>query len=642
MPYGAQMTDQGTDQGVRFRLWAPSCKEVALCLASKQADGQHEQVLPMNAGAGGWFELTVSEAAAGTRYGFEVTTRADKGAHGKIRVPDPASRFNPEDVHRASEVIDPAAFAWQDAAWRGRPWEEAVIYELHVGTFSPGGTFDGVTRRLDYLAELGVTAIELMPVADFPGARNWGYDGVLPYAPDSRYGRPEDLKTLVQAAHARGLMVLLDVVYNHFGPEGNYLHLYAREFFTEHHHTPWGAAINLDGPDSRQVREFFIHNALYWLQEYHLDGLRLDAVHAIIDDSSPHFLVELAERVRAAVDPQRHVHLILENDANQARYLGRGGNGGGGGRHDRYTAQWNDDIHHALHVLVTGEKDGYYADYADDPVRHLGRCLAEGFAYQGQLSAYRDHGPRGEDSAHLPPQAFVSFLQCHDQVGNRAFGERITHIAQDVAVRAAASIYLLAPGIPMLFMGEEFAARAPFLFFCDFGAELRDAVTQGRRREFARFARFADTGTQAEIPDPNEEKTFLVSKIDWDSLHEEAHAGWLGYYRDLLKLRKDFIVPRLAGMEGHSARFEVFPAGVLNVDWRLGDGSTLRLLANFSDRIIRRAAAAAQPETVFASSVEAGTGLLAPWAVVWTLEPPATIPGSVPAATAEGEASDVQ
>lgn len=615
LPYGAQMIEQGTDQGtikgsnrgVRFRLWAPSCRQVGLCLMD--TNGQRERVLPMNASGGGWFELTPPEARAGMRYQFEINRDAD----GRVRVPDPASRFNPDNVHEASEVIDPAAFAWQDAAWRGRPWEEAIIYELHVGTFSPEGTFSGVIQRLDYLAELGITAIELMPVADFPGDRNWGYDGVLPYAPDSRYGRPDDLKALVQAAHEHGMMILLDVVYNHFGPEGNYLHLYASPFFTKHHHTPWGAAINFDGPDSRPVREFFIHNALYWLQEYHFDGLRLDAVHAIIDDSSPHILVELAERVRAVTGPERHVHLILENDANQARYLGPDG-------HGEYRAQWNDDIHHALHVLAAGEKDGYYADYADDPVRHLGRCLAEGFAYQGQVSAYRDHGPRGEASAHLPPQAFVSFLQCHDQVGNRAFGERITHIAQAAAVRAAAAICLLAPGIPMLFMGEEFAARSPFLFFCDFGPGLREAVTKGRRREFARFARFANAETQAQIPDPNAKTTFLISKIDWDSLQEEAHAGWRAYYRDLLKLRNTFIVPRLAGMKGHSGRFEVFAPGVLQLDWQLGDGCNLRLLANFSDRLVRRAMPVGQMETVFASTADAAAGTLAPWDVVWTLE----------------------
>lgn len=603
MPYGAQFTEQG----VRFRLWAPGCEQVALCVAqhnmARQEQARHELVLPMDACGDGWFELNTSRASAGARYRFEVNDG--------LRVPDPASRFNPDDVHGASEVIDPADFDWQDAAWRGRPWEEAVIYELHVGTFSPEGTFAGVIERLDYLAELGVTAIELMPVADFPGARNWGYDGVLPYAPDSRYGRPDDLKALIQAAHAKGLMVLLDVVYNHFGPEGNYLYVYAKKFFTEHHHTPWGAAINFDGPGSRDVREFFIHNALYWLHEYHFDGLRLDAVHAIIDDSKPHILTELAERVHASTGRERQVHLILENDANEARYLGHGPR--------QYIAQWNDDIHHALHVLATGETDGYYVDYADAPIRRLGRCLAEGYAYQGEGSSYRDHAVRGEVSAHLPPQAFVSFLQCHDQVGNRAFGERITHIAPEPAVRAAAAVYLLAPAVPMLFMGEEFAAKSPFQFFCDFGDELREAVTQGRRREFARFARFADPATQAAIPDPNTAQTFLISKLDWGSLKNEVQAGWLAYYRHLLKRRQEVIVPRLRGMEGRAAQFEVFGPGGLRVQWHLGDGSTLRLLANFSRESARADVPAGQ--IVFAQPTEAAKGTLGPWSVLWTLEP---------------------
>ncbi len=638
MPFGAQVLEKGIGGGVRFRLWAPDCQRVDLCLAGGEADGvDGEEMLAMDPQGGGWFELTVSGAAAGTRYRFEIMGRASEEArtaeraikgHGTTRVPDPASRFNPDDVHGASEVIDPAAFAWQDQAWRGRPWEEAVIYELHVGTFSPEGTFSGAMHRLDYLAELGITAIELMPVADFPGGRNWGYDGVLPYAPDSRYGRPDDLKALVQAAHARGLMVLLDVVYNHFGPEGNYLHLYARPFFTQKHHTPWGAAINFDGPGSREVREFFIHNALYWLQEYHFDGLRLDAVHAIVDDSSPHILVELAERVRAGIDPGRHVHLVLENDANQARYLGGGGRNGGNGGNGGYSAQWNDDIHHALHVLATGEKDGYYADYADNPLRHLGRCLAEGFAYQGEVSVYRHHAHRGEASGPLPPQAFVSFLQCHDQVGNRAFGERINEIGNASALHAAAAIYLLAPSIPMLFMGEEFAAPSPFLFFCDFGEELREAVTQGRRREFARFERFSRPETQASIPDPNAPETFYRSKVDWDSTQDAAHEDWLEYYRTLLELRKQFVIPRLAGMKAYSGRFQVFGTGCLCVDWRLGDGSTLRLLSNFSDDVVRTTMPAGH--TVFASTAAAAKGELGPCEVVWMLQ--LTSPAGAPAA----------
>jgi 1,4-alpha-glucan branching enzyme/maltooligosyltrehalose trehalohydrolase len=447
-----------------------------------------------------------------------------------------------------------------------------------------------------------------MPVADFPGARNWGYDGVLPFAPDSRYGRPEDLKALIQAAHARGLMVLLDVVYNHFGPEGNYLHLYAQAFFSERHHTPWGAAINFDGPGCRTVREFFIHNARYWLDEYHVDGLRLDAVHAIADDSPRHILIELAQRVHADVGPERPVHLILENDANQARYLGPG----------RYAAQWNDDIHHALHVLCTGETDGYYADYADDPVRHLGRCLAEGFAYQGQASGYRDHAARGEASAQLPPPAFVNFLQCHDQVGNRAFGERIGQIAPAAAVRAAAAVILLAPAIPMLFMGEEFAAASPFLFFCDFGDDLRDAVTQGRRREFGRFARFASPEAQAAIPDPASVDTFLASKLDWNALGDAAASDWLAYTRELLALRREVVVPRLRGMDGHAARFELLAPGGLRVQWRLGDGATLRLLANFSQQPLNAAVPAGR--RVFATPPTTATEALGPWSAVWTLD----------------------
>ena len=606
MPFGARVMAQG----VRFRLWAPDCGEVALCLSEAER-GQREQVLPMDARDGGWFEVTTAGAAAGTRYRFQLSNG--------LRVPDPASRFNPEDVHGASEVIDPAGFAWEDAGWQGRPWEQAIIYELHVGTFSSSGTFAGVAERLDYLAALGVTAIELMPVADFSGARGWGYDGVLPYAPDSRYGRPEDLKALIQAAHARGLMVLLDVVYNHFGPEGNYLHAYAKAFFTESRHTPWGAAINFDGPDSANVREFFIHNALYWLHEYHFDGLRLDAVHAIADDSDPHILTELAERVHASAGRERQVHLILENDANQARYLGQG----------HYAAQWNDDIHHALHVLATGEKDGYYSDYADKPVQHLGRCLAEGFACQGDPSPYRNHARRGEPSAHLPPQAFIDFIQCHDQIGNRAFGERITQIAPGSAVRAAAAIYLLAPAIPMLFMGEEFGAASPFRFFCDFGGELGAAVTQGRRREFARFARFADPAARSTIPDPNAEETFLASKLDWNSLGNHTQAEWLIYYRHLLKLRREVITPRLRGMEGYAGKADAFAPSALRVQWRLGDGSVLQLLANFSSEQVGIPAECG--EIVFATPPERRKpspvvfmteGSLDPWAVLWTRPPP--------------------
>src|SRR3984957_9521852 len=349
MPFGAECREDGS---VRFRLWAPALHQVEIFFAG----GKASKPIPLERREQGWFELTTDAAEPGTLYYFRID--------GEREVPDPASRFQPRDVHGPSEVIDPQSFAWHDAEWRGRPWEEAVIYELHVGAFTPSGKFSSVRTRLDYLAELGITAIELMPVADFPGKRNWGYDGVLPFAPDSSYGHPEDLKRLTQSAHDHGIMVLLDVVYNHFGPEGNYLNAYAPQFFTDRHRTPWGKAINFDGTESRAVRDFFIHNALYWLTEYHFDGLRLDAVHAILDDSTPHFLIELSEKVRNEIEPDRQIHLILENELNQAHYLEPTKQC----RPKFYNAQWNDDIHHALHVLVTGEKDGYYSDHSDHPV----------------------------------------------------------------------------------------------------------------------------------------------------------------------------------------------------------------------------------------------------------------------------------
>ena len=406
---------------------------------------------------------------------------------------DPASRYQPEDVHGPSEVVDPAAFAWTDLEWQGRPWKEAVLYEMHIGAFTPEGTFGAAVTKLDYLLELGVTAIEIMPVGDFPGRRDWGYDGALSYAPDASYGRPEELKALVDAAHARGLMVLLDVVYNHFGPEGSFLKAIAPQFFTERYKTPWGEAINMDGDGSGPVREYFIHNALYWIEEFHFDGLRFDAVHAILDDSPRHLLEELAERVRSAF-PGDHVHLILENEENQASRLARDSTG----RPRWYTAQWNDDLHHVLHVAVTGELAGYYGDYIGRPEK-LGRALAEGFAFQGEVMPYRG-GPRGEPSGALPPTAFVAFAQNHDQVGNRAFGDRLSAIASPEAVRAVGAVYLLLPQIPMLFMGEEWGAAQPFPFFCDFGPDLAQAVRKGRREEFARFPEFEDPAVRERIP----------------------------------------------------------------------------------------------------------------------------------------------
>ena len=605
MPFGAAPLPGG----VRFRLWAPSAHRVDLILgADATAAG-----IRMPPAPDGWYELVTDAAAAGSRYRYRI----DSG----LGVPDPASRCNPDGVHGASEVIDAAAFEWEDEDWRGRPWEEAVIYELHVGCFSPQGGFAGVAERLPYLAELGVTAIELMPVAAFPGARNWGYDGALAFAPAACYGRPDELKALVQAAHRHGLMVLLDVVYNHFGPEGNYLHAYAAPFFDASRQTPWGAAIAFDGAASRTVRDFFIHNALYWLEEFHVDGLRLDAVHAIHDQSEPDILAELARAVRAGPGRQRRVHLVLENDANAARYL-QATDGA-----PLYDAQWNDDLHHALHVLLTGEGDGYYADYARSPIRHLGRCLAEGFAWQGEASAWRGDARRGEPSGSLPPTAFVSFLQNHDQVGNRALGERIDALAAAPLLDAAAALRLLAPAPPLLFMGEEFAAAQPFLYFCDFGAELAAAVTQGRREEFAGFARFGDAAARARIPDPNAAETFDSCVLDWDCLEREPHRGRSARYRELLALRRREIAPRLAGAPPGGGVWQACGERALAVRWTLGDGAQLAVVANLGPET---ATGLVRPPGTLLYAVPDGAaqaldmGCLPPWAVAWFRRAPET------------------
>ena len=603
MPVGAQVLDQG----VRFRLWAPGAGRVDLCL-----EGPGDALMsPMVSADAGWFELTAQQAGPGSRYRFRID--------GEMRVPDPASRFQPEDVHGPSEVVDPAAWTWTDGDWRGRPWEETVLYELHAGAFNAPGGFAAVMERLDYLAELGVTAVELMPVADFPGSRNWGYDGVLPFAPDNSYGRPEDLKALVQAAHARKLMVFLDVVYNHFGPEGNYLHAYAPQFFTERHHTPWGAAINFDDVGSRTVRDFFIHNALYWIEEYHIDGLRLDAVHAIRDDSRPDILEELAEAVHSGPGADRHVHLVLENDDNAARYLARDPKGDP----RWYRAQWNDDIHHALHVLTTVETSGYYLDYADAPARHLGRCLTEGFAYQNDPSPFRNGALRGEPSRELPPTAFVSFLQNHDQVGNRAFGERIDNLAPPEALRAAWTVLLLAPSPPLLFMGQEFAAAQPFPFFCDFGPELSALVTEGRRKEFVRFPEFSDPAARERIPDPSDPATYQSAILDWSCLDRPEHRIWLELHRELLALRRRELVPRLASMPGAQAEFKVLCDRALAAHWQLGDGSRLGLLANLGESAVD-GWVALPGELLYTSTAETSAaiaaGRLPPWTAVWFLE----------------------
>jgi maltooligosyltrehalose trehalohydrolase len=599
MPFGAQAMPDGQ---ARFRLWAPDARRVDLVRSAGPECGD----AAMQKLRGGWFELT-ARADASTRYAYRID--------GDIVVPDPASRSNPDDVHGASALVDPLAFDWPDAAWRGRPWHEAVIYELHVGCFTPEGTFAAAIGQLDALVALGVSAIELMPVADFAGRRGWGYDGVLPFAPDAAYGTPDDLKRLVAAAHARGLMVLLDVVYNHFGPEGNYLHRYASAWFNDAVNTPWGAAINFDGEQSETVREFFIHNALYWIEEFRFDGLRLDAVHAM-HDASRHFITDaIAHRLRSGPGRERHVHLVLENERNDAARLKRTTRG----TPHLATAQWNDDVHHALHVMCTGERDGYYVDYADDAPRLFARALAEGFGYQGEPSTLRDGAPRGTPSAHLPPLAFVNSTQTHDQVGNRAHGERIAMLAEQHGrthvLRALLACVLLAPAVPMLFMGEEFAAGTPFLYFCDFTGDLARAVTEGRRNEFRHFARFADPQQRAAIPDPNDEQTFQRSKLNWAEREQAAHREWLAFYRTLLALRRDSLVPWLPRARGGT--WASGPGEPLHLRWPLGARAVWHLRANLSDAAIARTPLE-RAEIVYDSAM--GSANAPPWSVQVALQ----------------------
>ncbi|MGU9815573.1 malto-oligosyltrehalose trehalohydrolase [Pseudomonas sp. LF135] len=530
-PHGAIMLDA---QHTRFALWAPDAFYVSVELE----DGKSIAMLPQ---ADGWFEVEI-QCPAGTRYRYNIDGEND--------VPDPASRAQAEDVHGWSVVVDPLAYQWRLSHWQGRPWHEAVIYELHVGVL---GGYAAVQKQLPRLAELGVTAIELMPLAQFPGERNWGYDGVLPYAPHSSYGSPEQLKQLIDSAHEHGLAVMLDVVYNHFGPDGNYLGQYANGFFQEDVHTPWGAGIDFD---RREVRDFFLDNALMWLLEYRFDGLRLDAVHAI---DNPDFLKELAHRVRQQVDTGRHVWLVLENELNQASLL----------KND-FDAQWNDDFHNVLHVLLTGETDAYYSDFAENPTEKLARCLGEGFIYQGHTTR---HGhERGEPSGDLPPSAFVAFLQNHDQIGNRALGERLHQLCSPQALKAATTLLLLSPMIPLLFMGDEVNAEEPFLFFTDHHGELAEAVREGRRNEFADFAAFKDPQRREHIPDPNALPTFLQSA---PAFTENQHAQ---FYRQLLSLRHQQIVPHLPGSVALGA--QVLGQGAVSARWRLGNGSVLQIDLN--------------------------------------------------------------
>jgi malto-oligosyltrehalose trehalohydrolase len=535
--------------GVRFRLWAPAARKVDLVL---------DRAIPMTP-RDGWFETHVPGTGAGTRYAF--------GIDGELTIPDPASHFQPEDVHGPSEVVD-HSYAWRCNDWKGRAWEEAVFSEVHVGTFTREGTFRAIVDRLDHLVDTGITALELMPLSDFPGRWNWGYDGVLPYAPDSAYGRPEDLKALIDAAHARGLMVFLDVVYNHFGPEGNYLHRIAPQFFAEAH-TPWGVAINYAQQD---VRSYVIDNVVHWLEHYRFDGLRFDAVHAIVTPGEPEILDSISKAAGEVVRKSgRLVHLVLENDDNRAGILDPKQEPPAG----HYRAQWNDDYHHAWHVYLTRESAGYYSDYGD-AAAHIVRALQDGFSYQGEPSSHRDGKPRGEATDHLPPGAFVDFIQNHDQIGNRPKGERLTVLAKPEPVAAALAVLLLQPSPPLLFMGEEWGATEPFPFFCDFQGELAEAVRDGRKREFAdAYARHGG----ADIPDPLARETREGAVLDWDARTREPHATRLAMVRSLLAARRKHVVPLAKAMTGDNAAS--LEDGVLHASWHAGSRS-VQLVANLS------------------------------------------------------------
>ncbi len=562
--FGAQLISPGITE---FRLWAPDAQNVAVVLK----DAEHE----MQPDEHNIFSITAS-AYAGDAYTFRINNN--------VIVPDPASRLQCRDVHDESVIVD-SAFDWQHQNWRGRPWHETVIYELHAGIFDG---FSSITAQLPRLAALGITAIELMPIADFPGRHNWGYDGVLIYAPDTAYGTIAELKQLIDTAHGLNLQVFLDVVYNHFGPDGNYLNAYAKSFFRDDIHTPWGNAIDFRQP---RVRRFFIENALYWLHDYKFDGLRFDAIHAIKDAI---FLQELAAEIRAATPPGRHIHLILENENNDASLLRTESSP------QKFDAQWADDWHHCVHALLTGESEGYYGDFGN-PAQQLARCLSEGFAYQGEPSAHAGNAPRGTPSAHLPSTDFVICLQNHDQIGNRAMGERLTTLAQPQALRAATALLLLTPQIPMLFMGEEWGETKPFLFFTDHNAELGSLVREGRRREFAHFAAFTDPQMRSRIPDPNAPETFNTSCIT------PVENEWTAFYKTCLAIRREHIISRIPGCKSLGA--EALSDTAIQAGWRMNDATVLTLATNFS---ATPATHAARGTCLFSTSTEVHAGNMLP------------------------------
>ena len=501
--------------GTEFRLWAPDHGNVEIVLLPPSGDTLRLAMTPQ---PNGFHKLAVADAAPGWRYQFLVD--------GEGPFPDPASRRQANDVHGPSEIID-SHFQWSDQAWHNPPWSSAVIYELHVGTFTREGTFLGILSRLDHLCDLGITAIELMPVADFPGRRNWGYDGTFMFAPDAVYGRPEELKQLVDVCHSRGLAVILDVVYNHFGPDGNYMWPICRRFFNARQRKPWGPGINIADP---VVVDFFKENARFWIDEYHFDGLRFDAVQALESSHRIGFLSQLRNAARAAA-PDRSLFLVVENPANQSELLRDSGEGA-------FDAQWNDDFHHAVHRLVTGEQYGVFQDYPV-PEESLERILRHGFSRQGGFSHYRKRSV-GTPTDGINLDRFVNYIQSHDMVGNRPLGERLNHLVTWETFQTAAALYLFLPGIPMLFMGEEFAASTPFLFFTDQNPELGNKIRQGRLEQHLSNPRWRDKKRWDTIPHPQMESTFQASRIDWDDANRNVHA--IDLYKRLLCLRAEFIM----------------------------------------------------------------------------------------------------
>lgn len=598
MPFGAHLRASG---GVDFRLWAPAAHTAAVLLQCADNEGPPVSVAAHRT-HGGWWHVHAAEASAATRYQWHID--------GRLQVPDPAARQAPQGPHGLCQVTDPAAYAWHRKDWHGRPWQELVFYELHVGTFTPAGTYAAAEAELPRLAALGFTAIELMPLATFGGDWGWGYDGVLPFAPHPAYGTPDDLKHFVDAAHALGLCVFLDVVYNHFGPDGNYLSAYAPAFFSTTHDSPWGPALNFDGEGSPIVRSFFVHNALYWIEEFHFDGLRLDAVHAIVDGSHPHILDAISAPVRELAHATgRHVHLVLENEKNQTAWLAAPP-----GARAAYDAQWNDDFHHALHVALTGEQHTYYAKFARDPMALLARVLTRGFAFPHGRAATEEDPP-------VPLTSLVHFLGNHDQVGNRAFGERLAALVPEPAAELALLLVLLTPATPMVFMGDEFGATTPFLYFAHWEGELRDAVRAGRQNEFSHAAPDGRT-----LPDPCAPATLAASRLDW--VESELPAGRLrsALLQRALEVRRAWIEPRAAHWQAADHAAERVGTHGLRIGWSCGPGQRWWLEANLGPTALPSVPAAPSGTTVFQHrwaddpAPEAPVGTppgWAPWSARW-------------------------